>query len=992
VSLEISSAALISGKRAAITSARGTYVFLELPGGKYKLTASLPNFKTAILENIEISAGSAINFDVVMEVGAIEQTVLVSATGPIVDAKSSTVDSKLDRAMMDKLPTSRDAFYDLSLTTPGMFEVGASGTDMPSPTAYGGSQNENVFLVNGVNTTNPRGANWGSMVQVNYNAVEEVRVVALGSKAEYGSFSGATVDVLTKSGSNRFHGSLSFYSQLAKPKSNQPAPGADLGRSWLYMPEGVNLLSQTKQDWEGNATLGGAILKDKIWFYSAFDYFRSDSLTPYWPLTARSWSGFGDLKISAEPFTNHRAWVSYHHEANDFDGGNWGAQGTDPTVTYGARSYINSISAQWQWLPSDKAIFTAKYLGFWNHDEQYIPDDAPAWPAYVNWWKITVGAIQVNGAFPWIEAFQANRQTVQADVAYYAENFIGEHDIKFGVQYTIGQGNVMDGYLFGYGNFTYPGGPSSGSISNMINYSWYAYTDGMRFYNNKYYRNPVLTVRQGTQAGLFLDDQWNPFKRLTVNLGLRFDVTRARYGEGAVYEVPDTPNQLNEKLTLLRKRKGTGNVFDFQDISPRLGLTYLLTGDGKTVARASFGRYYMPLTLEALRRFGPDLPDRHTRRSWYKIPWDVADQNGDGIMDPAEVEYWTRQIRGMTPYEYEDLYDPLSWTLNVGKGLKNQFTNVLTLNLERELIKDFSISASYIYRHTGNLQAQVPTNELTGQEWEYEMMPYTTQAGVDVQLYSILKRDYDGLGDGFTGSDVQWIRDHNKPEVRNMGSYFGKKVQRTYQAFQLVLNKRFSDRWQALGSFVYSSSDGAASRSIHQDFNVEASEFYDDQWLSGLNQLVNNLEGPLPFTPKYEFKLSGSYRVPVVELDLGFRFRMHSGRGVWSVENVSKVAETWMSEIPSDFIVQPSGGGLSSNIISIDPKKPFYMPAQSILDFRVEKAFTLGNKGTLHFVLDAFNVFNVATPTFINTGYWGFGEVSSFVAPRKFRFNILFEF
>ena len=94
----------------------------------------------------------------------------------------------------------------------------------------------------------------------------------------------------------------------------------------------------------------------------------------------------------------------------------------------------------------------------------------------------------------------------------------------------------------------------------------------------------------------------------------------------------------------------------------------------------------------------------------------------------------------------------------------------------------------------------------------------------------------------------------------------------------------------------------------------------------------------------------------------------------------------------STFIVQPSGGGLSSNIISIDPKKPFYMPTQSILDFRVEKAFALGNKGTLHFVLDAFNVFNVATPTFINTGYWGFGEVSSFVAPRKLRFNILFEF
>ena len=80
------------------------------------------------------------------------------------------------------------------------------------------------------------------------------------------------------------------------------------------------------------------------------------------------------------------------------------------------------------------------------------------------------------------------------------------------------------------------------------------------------------------------------------------------------------------------------------------------------------------------------------------------------------------------------------------------------------------------------------------------------------------------------------------------------------------------------------------------------------------------------------------------------------------------------------------------NIIANDPKKPNYLPTQSILDFRVEKAIKLGKYGSLSFTLDAFNVFNVATITFINYGYWGFGEVSGFVAPRKFRFNILYQF
>ena len=84
---------------------------------------------------------------------------------------------------------------DLALTAPGMSNAGADGSWLPSPSAYGSATNENIFLVNGVNTTNPRGASWGSLVKVNYDTVQEVQVKSLGSQAEYGSFSGAAVDV-----------------------------------------------------------------------------------------------------------------------------------------------------------------------------------------------------------------------------------------------------------------------------------------------------------------------------------------------------------------------------------------------------------------------------------------------------------------------------------------------------------------------------------------------------------------------------------------------------------------------------------------------------------------------------------------------------------------------------------------------------------------------------------------------------------------------------
>ncbi len=223
VAIEITSPALISGKRATVTSARGTYVFLNLPVGVYKISATLPGFKTTVQDKVGISAGGSLEVNLRMEPGAIEEQITVLAASPIIDTKSSAIDSKLENQMVSRLPTSRDAFYDLSLTTPGMFDHGSNAGWLPSPTAYSGSSNENVFLVNGVNTTNPRGSSFGSLVKVNYNTVEEVRVVALGSKAEYGSFSGAAIDVLTKSGSNSFHGNAGVFFQPVKwSRSNQP--------------------------------------------------------------------------------------------------------------------------------------------------------------------------------------------------------------------------------------------------------------------------------------------------------------------------------------------------------------------------------------------------------------------------------------------------------------------------------------------------------------------------------------------------------------------------------------------------------------------------------------------------------------------------------------------------------------------------------------------------------------------------------------------------
>src|SRR5437867_2177960 len=172
-----------------------------------------------------VGMGAVVTQDLTLPVGTMQETIEVSG-GSIVDTKTSSIETRFDSDLVEKLPTSRDAFYDLSLTAPGMSEGSGAPTgttEFQSPTAYSGATNENVFLINGVDATNPRAGSFGSLVNVNYDTVEEVRVVALGSKAEYGSFSGAAIDVVTKSGSNDFHGSAAFYSKLGSVANNQPA-------------------------------------------------------------------------------------------------------------------------------------------------------------------------------------------------------------------------------------------------------------------------------------------------------------------------------------------------------------------------------------------------------------------------------------------------------------------------------------------------------------------------------------------------------------------------------------------------------------------------------------------------------------------------------------------------------------------------------------------------------------------------------------------------
>jgi outer membrane receptor protein involved in Fe transport len=1026
--VEITSPTLM-GKRSAVTSAKGTFVFLSLPIGTYKLTASMPSFKTVVQDNIAVTAESSVTVNLALPLGTIEETVTVTGAAPVVDVKTSTIDSKIDQAMLDKLPTSRDSFYDLSLSTPGMFDVGKNV--MGSPTAYGGSTTENIFLVNGLDTTNPNGAGFGSMINVNYDNVQEVRLIALGSKAEYGNFSGVAIDVITKSGSDKLQGSLAAYSQLGTPTGQQLRAG-ELGRDWLYLQPGDDYRSYPKSDLELDLTVGGPFFSKNVWFFSAFNFLDKKDKLLNWNPIAKFSGRYADLKLTSTPFKNQHAWVSYHYENNSGGGTTDGTLDWDPSMAYDSVTQSHAVSSQWQWFPSSTTFISLKFLGFWVNERNKLSSGAPNHPGYINWWKGVPFDSGVGGAFPGARKNLTNRTTLQADMSHYAEDFLGEHDIKFGVQYTRGRLNSISGDFFGkelidpntgkdLGFFGYYPGAYPYRWNYNIQYmkSSYGDTGGLMFYVDKGYSKPHRTVRTSDNLGFFFDDQWSPFKRLTLNLGLRYDRMTAKFGKGQMLEQPATPQAWSEELKVIRDRQGSGNLFDFKNWSPRVGVTYTLTTDQKTVFRASFGRYYTPIGVESFGGGGPDLDRTYGTHEYYSIPWDNLDLNGDGYITGSEFANAARQIPNLTPInavwdngDWTTVFnsrDP-SWGLNIQPGLKNQHTDQFTVNLEREIFKNFSVGVTYINRQTKNVIVQWPLNRETKQPWDYEVKTQVVN-GQEVSLYSIVLKDYDGNG-VIDGMDIQWIQNHIDYEWRNMPdwpNYAGGpnvNAERKFDGLQLTFKKRYSGRWQLMGSLLWSKSTGFAGRNKRQDedYNMEGTNIWSDQWLGGLNQTVNNMVGPMPFTPRFEFKLNGNYTIPKVELDLGFRFRLHTGRPVW-VLGVIRQLDQWNYD-PNDtdliehaVIITP--GGAEGQIVAQDGTKPLYMPVLSILDLRLDKSFKLG-PGNLRVMLDMFNIFNskavtnamvkkISVPD-TDILLRDVGRVVGLVAPRTFRLGVLYQF
>jgi hypothetical protein len=517
-----------TGSRTATTDPLGVYRFPAVESGTYTVRAQLAGFQARTESNVGISVGKQLKIDFALKLTGVTESVDVVAESKVVDTTSTQTANAISQDLLFDMPLNRFA-PDLLDYAPGI----NSGSAFGSGATSGGSSVGSALLIDGVETRDPEGGTAWSFI--NYNTIEEVQVQGLGAPAEYGAFSGAIVNSITRSGGNRYTGLFDAYFTKSGLSSDNRSAQVTRANPTLEPSKTKDYL-----DWTGQ--VGGPIIKDKLFFFGSVQRYHrtSDPDGPrknYDDLQHR-----GNFKITWQPTPDDN--IMAYGEADDYN--IRGRVGFDSTIETDAQTVNEDApeliwNVQWRHLFGQKTFLEAKYLGWWGY---YYLDPATAGPRYYDGTFNSVRGSSGNHYYA-----DRGRNELHAALTHYAEAF-GQHNLKFGVQIERSKVRSRYGYPTGFNYYDLTSAYPSGQYSA---YS-YGYDYDARNHRESFYAQ----------------DGWKLNDRLTINAGVRLDLMSGNSAAG-------------------------DQLYKTTSWAPRLGVAWDVTGDHTTVLKGSYSQYYEAL-------------------------------------------------------------------------------------------------------------------------------------------------------------------------------------------------------------------------------------------------------------------------------------------------------------------------------------------------------------------------------------------------------------
>lgn len=891
VEVSVSSPALILPSMTTVSNEKGFFRFPSLPPGKYQVTFKMDGFKTLVQKGIIVSVGRRTSISGALELSTIQETIEVSGTTPTVDKAKTANVSNLGTNFLQNVPATRN------LNTIFNMVPGVTGD-----TAHGSSVRDNSYNIDGVNVTDPVvGSQAGSF---SLDIVEEMSVQTGGHTAEYGSVRGAVINVVTKSGGNEFHGMASFY---YKNKDMQ----GDNTEGTIF--EGQK--SGFEYESEPDVNLGGPIIKDKVWFFISGSQRKNEEYLPGYPYNKQPENTPLDLdspmlytKITAQLSRNDRITLSYNFSDYKRNHRSASIRFTED-VSRKQETPNNVFNGQWTHFQGTNFVSNLKFAYMDYNLNLYAKNDSPRY--------YDTSVRLYKGSYGYDDLYTRKRFQALANGTLFVDDLAGRHEIKFGLEYEKSSdlrqfiNNRLDN---GLGAFIYT--RYDGSPYYAINYQDFGREDEKMVF------------------GGFIQDSWNPTDRLSVNIGLRFDHQEGIIpAQGEDREVFEYGGQTLDPRVLEQFKPVKWNT-----IAPRLGVTYDITGDGKTIFKASYGKYYAPNIMQYFITVNPNA-----FLSYYVM----LDSNFDAASAPFNVS--GQAAKWMDP------------------DVKSPYVDEISIGIEREIFKDWRLSVRYI------------------KKWDRELIEDVNITSLD---YNALKNSGDLVWtnyepvqvlDPYTGQMVTFYNQKNTDIINEYIVTNPAGAKRDYDGIEVVLDKRFSNRWQMNASYTYSKSTGLIGTN------------FDDSWsgqgyYNSPNSHINAI-GNLELERRHQVKFNLTWMAPL-GINVSCYYRYLGGR-------------PYSRTISSDDL----GLGLNQQNVDIlaEERGSYRRPDISILDIKVEKSFKLPGKwGRLSVFVDIFNLFNsnVVTGvhtyssynTSINNQTVKFGEATGIYDPRIIRVGAKYQF
>jgi hypothetical protein len=579
VSVEAASPALIEKVRNVLTDGEGRYSIVGLSPGIYAVTFTLAGFNTVRREGIQLTSGFTATVNADMQVGALEETLTVSGAAPLVDTQNVTQQNVLSADVLNVLPTGTKSLESILSLTPGLSGNaagvgGAQGTYRSTSfnASYHGKIDGGKANFDGLAVTNTNQATGAAGYIINGAMVEEMVLEGGGASAE-SNVSAFSVNFVPKQGGNAFKGAVSgTFADDALQANNLTN---------TLRARGLTTTSKVVRQYDFTPTVGGPIKKDRLWFFygSRWTGVSNQWAGAYWNKTQGTRFYTPDLNRPAN--REDRMWshgirltwqLSEKSKLNIF---------ADPqhNVTKGSTNSIVTAPegvVGWDFTPQ------GLYQATWSSPrttrfllEAGVSFAVSAWPQFPLGGATLkdISILEQSTQFRWNSSNAYNDPEAAHKFAqrFVASYVTGSHAFKAGFQFEQGF-NSLGSTITGKVGFN--GEPIDGNISydllnGTANRVWEYATPFAEFNRIK------------ADLGLFAQDQWT-VKRLTLNLGLRFD-----YFNGYV------PKQTAPASAFLPERSyaAVHDIPNWKDVNPRLGASYDLFGNGRTAVKVSFGRY-----------------------------------------------------------------------------------------------------------------------------------------------------------------------------------------------------------------------------------------------------------------------------------------------------------------------------------------------------------------------------------------------------------------